>query len=119
MYIHQMPYDVRKRLLDVLDAGDFWKELGGRRLKYSYEELNRFRQAVYRPADSPADAMLTHWGQRNHTITELFKHLYALKHYQAMDAIKDCVPEKYHKHIKTDVSLSTVQPVLNVQCCLS
>ena len=44
--------------------------------------------------------MLTHWGQRNHTVTELFKHLYALKNFQAMDVIKDCVPEKYHVHLK-------------------
>ena len=51
---------------------------------------------------SPADAMLTHWGQRNHTVTELFKHLYALRHFQAMDVVKECVPEKYHKHIKTE-----------------
>ena len=44
MFIHKMSYDVRKRLIDVLDAGDFWRELGGRRLNYTYEELNRFRQ---------------------------------------------------------------------------
>ena len=82
MFIHKLPYDVRKKLVDTLDAGDFWRDLGGRRLNYGYEDLNRFRQAVYRPGDSPADAMLTHWGQRNHTVTELFKHLYSLKHFQ-------------------------------------
>ena len=37
MYIHKMGYEVRKRLVDVLDAGDFWRELGGRQLNYSYE----------------------------------------------------------------------------------
>jgi len=102
IYIYKMRYDVRMKLTDILDAGDFWRELGGRRLNYTPEELNRFRLAVYRDG-SPSDAMLTHWGQRNHTVTELFKHLYALKNFQAMDVIKDCVPEKYHVHLKTNV----------------
>lgn len=74
-----MPYDVRRRLVDSLDCGNgSWRELAGRQLNYSYEDLERFQRAVYRPGDSPADALLTHWGQKNHTVNELFKHLYAM-----------------------------------------
>ena len=65
MFIHKMSYDVRKRLIDVLDAGDFWRELGGRRLNYTYEELNRFRQVgtklpKHQKLQSPTSLYLHH-----------------------------------------------------------
>ena len=37
IYIYKMRYDVRMKLTDILDAGDFWRELGGRRLNYTTE----------------------------------------------------------------------------------
>lgn len=37
IYIYKMRYDVRMKLMDILDAGDFWRELGGRRLNYTPE----------------------------------------------------------------------------------
>ena len=41
IYIYKMRYDVRMKLTDILDAGDFWRELGGRRLNYTPEVLSQ------------------------------------------------------------------------------
>jgi hypothetical protein len=37
---------------------------------------------IFTPGESPAEALLLSWGQRNHSVAELFKHLYTMKHYQ-------------------------------------
>ena len=43
--------------------------------------------------------MLKDWGRGNRTTKELFKHLKEMGHLQAMDALKEHVPEKYHSAI--------------------
>ena len=99
-YIYKMPYKERQEIVNILNDGDSWRDLGGNHLKYSSVELSKFGMAVYKPCGSPADAMLTHWGQRNHTVLQLFKHLRDMGHFQAMVALKPLIPEKYHKDIR-------------------
>lgn len=101
MYIYKLPYGPRKAVVDSLNMGDSWRDLGGLHLGYSHTDLERFRRALYSPGDSPADALLTHWGQKNHTVLELFKHLHSMGNYQAMDAIKEFVPDKYKGYLTT------------------
>jgi interleukin-1 receptor-associated kinase 1 len=50
---------------------------------YSGSELSEFGRAVYRGA-SPTDALLTSWGNQNHTILELFTLFGKLLHYRGM-----------------------------------
>ena len=61
-----------------------------------------------RSGTSPADALLTHYGQRNGTCTTLFKHLHALGLYQSMYVIKDYVPSSLHAFL--DVANSDSMP---------
>jgi len=53
---------------------------------YSNSELGEFSRAVYRGA-SPTDALLTSWGNQNHTVLELFTLLGKLSHYRGMKVI--------------------------------
>ena len=103
MYIYQLPYTPRKNLVDALNLGDSWRDLGGKFLGYSPIELESFARSCYLPGHSPADAMLTHWGQKNYSVVELFKYLYKMEHYHAMEALREVVPKKYHAAIKAPV----------------
>ena len=100
MYIYNLPYNVRSDLVASLSIADAWKELAGQCLNYDNLTLQKFVNAQYKPGTCPADALLTHWGQRNHTCDELFMHLYSLKLFQSMDIIKDHVAEKLLKFLK-------------------
>ena len=83
MYIHEMDYGRRRRLVEILDAHDTWKELSQRFIPpYPSEKIEKFSRAVYLPGGSPADALLADWGKGNRTVVELFKHLAHMKHYQ-------------------------------------
>ena len=84
IYIHKMPFKQRQDLVDILNCGNAWRDLGGYHLGYNNVELNKFSQALHCPGGSPADAMLTHWGTRNHTVLQLFKHLSKMGHCQGI-----------------------------------
>jgi hypothetical protein len=45
-------------------------------------EVEKFRRAGYRQGQSPADALLSCWGQKNCTVIDLFKLLWKMKHHQ-------------------------------------
>ena len=68
--------------MDILNCGNAWRDLGGHHLGFSQTDIEKFSRAVYTPGGSPADAMLTHWGTKNHTVLQLFKHLRKMGHYQ-------------------------------------
>ncbi len=99
-FVYDLPYGVRSDLVASLDEGDSWRELAGQRLGYSNLELHRFSDSRYKAGSSPSEALLTHWGQRNGTVEELFKHLHALALYRCMDVIKSCVPPSMHIYLQ-------------------
>lgn len=72
MYIHKMPFRQRQELVDILNSGDAWRDLGGYYMNYSTVDLDKFAMQVHKPGGSPADAMLSTWGQRNHTVLQLW-----------------------------------------------
>ena len=96
MYIYKMPGKNRKQLVEILSVHDRWQELGQVHLNYNPVDMERFRQQQYKPGGNSADALLEHWGSKNHTVLELFKKLKDMEHYQAMEVIKDLVDAKYH-----------------------
>lgn len=53
-----------------------------------------------RKRKSPTENLLIKWARHGHNITELFKLLSNMQHYQAMECIKSSVPECYHVWIK-------------------
>ena len=95
-FVYNLPFKVKSDLAASLNAGEAWKDLAGSRLGYGSLDIQRFSEARYKPASSPAEALLTTWGQRNGTAEELFKHLHALGLYRSMYIIKDHVPESLH-----------------------
>ncbi len=99
-FIYELPYIPRRDLENALNAGDSWRDLGGAYLGYGYIELEKFARSCYLPGDSPANALLTHWGQKNNTVIELFLHLRDMEHFHAMEALRNVVPEKFHADIK-------------------
>jgi len=110
-YIHKMPFRQRQELVDILNSGDAWRDLGGYYMNYSTVDLDKFAMQVHKPGGSPADAMLSHWGQRNHTVLQLWKLLLKMRHFQAMEAIKSLVPESVRHELTPPSSGTTVNPV--------
>jgi hypothetical protein len=53
---------------------------------YSSSELGEFGRSVYRGA-SPTEALLTSWGNQNHTLLELFTLCARLYHARAMKVL--------------------------------
>ena len=96
MYIYKMPGKQRQELVEILNVGDRWYELGSKHMKYDMVILAKFAKEQYKPGGNPAEMLLSHWGSKNHTVLELFKKLREMEHYQAMDVIKALVPDKYH-----------------------
>ena len=72
VYIHKMSFRQRLELVDILNYGDAWRNLGGNYMNYSAVDLNKFAMQLHKPGGSPADAMLSTWGQLNHTVLELW-----------------------------------------------
>ncbi|XP_068242132.1 uncharacterized protein [Palaemon carinicauda] len=95
MYVYDLPYMERNELCSILDINNQWEILGGKYMGFRKNDLERFRRAGW-CEKSPTDRMLQEWGQQNNTILELFFFLHKMGHYQAMSAIKSCVPAKYH-----------------------
>ena len=99
MYIYKMPGKQWHELVGILSVGDRWRELASKHLNYDAVHLEKFANEKYKPSGNPADALLSHWGSKNHTVLELFKKLKEMEHYQAMEAIKCLVDPKYHNLI--------------------
>lgn len=51
-------------------------------MQYDVDTLNEFGRR-----QSPTDALLTDWGQKNHTIDELFILLSRMHHYRALEIL--------------------------------
>jgi len=111
IYIHKMPFRQRQELVDILNSGDAWRDLGGYYMNYSTVDLDKFAMQVHKPGGSPADAMLSTWGQRNHTVLQLWNLLLKMRHYQAMEAIKSLVPESVRHELTPPTSSTAVNAV--------
>ena len=99
-----MPGKERQELVEILNVGDRWYELGAKYMNYSTVDLDKFAKEQYKPGGNPAEMLLSHWGSKNHTVLELFKRLGKMEHYQAMEVIKGLVPKEYHTLINYNVS---------------
>jgi len=99
-----MPGKERQELVEILNVGDRWYELGAKYMNYSTVDLDKFAKEQYKPGGNPAEMLLSHWGSKNHTVLQLFKKLKKMEHYQAMDVIKGLVPKEYHNLINYNVS---------------
>lgn len=58
---------------------------GGEQMGFDYTYL----QSIRRRDSSPTDSLLTEWGNKNHTVTDLFVLLSKMQNYRAMSLIKD------------------------------
>uniref|UniRef100_A0A8D9BQK7 non-specific serine/threonine protein kinase n=1 Tax=Cacopsylla melanoneura TaxID=428564 RepID=A0A8D9BQK7_9HEMI len=116
-FIDKLPYKARLELCQILDFNNDWKVLGGI-LDFKLYELFQMENAILR-RDSPTNELLSKMVSKNHTVSELFKHLYEMKHFQAMLVLKPFVDPSYHKlipggsrsihTITGDCSLSSVE----------
>lgn len=102
MYIYNLPYQQRKKLCELIDKDNKWKELGGVHMKYDIATLDSIIRLV-KKGSSPTSELLTIWGHQNHTILELFVLLRRMEEYQAMTIVKQFVDNKYHVLIKDQV----------------
>lgn len=94
-FIYNLPYQPRAELCSILDFNNDWRTLGGSYMNFTSRQLFQMEQAILR-RESPTEELLSKWGAQNHTVLELFKHLYAMRHYQAMLILKPYVESKYH-----------------------
>ncbi|KAK9753166.1 Protein tyrosine and serine/threonine kinase [Popillia japonica] len=99
IYIYHLPLVERQQLCTILDQNNVWEKLASTHMQYDITTIYLLRQKILR-GKSPADELLTLWGQQNHTVLELFILLNRMKHYQGMIIIKQFVPALYHKLIK-------------------
>jgi hypothetical protein len=116
MYIYQLPFKPRQNVVDILNSGESWRNLGGIHMGYTHVELDKFALYVHKPGASPADAMLSHWGTKNPTVIELFLLLRDMGHLQAMEALRKVVPEEYHVYIRAPPPGAQAGQVENHHC---
>ncbi|KAG1670935.1 Serine/threonine-protein kinase pelle [Nymphon striatum] len=90
-YIYEIPFAERKQLCNILDADERWEELAGSYMAYDVITITLLKRK-----DSPTWELLDKWGQKNHTINDLFVILKNMGHYHAMSVIKNLVDVKYH-----------------------
>lgn len=111
-FIYDLPYKARIELCNILDYNNDWKTLGGTFMKFNCYDLFQMENAILRRG-SPTDELLSRWGSQNHTVIELFKHLYEMKHYRALLVLKPYVDTNYHKCIPegcSDVKTNITPP---------
>ncbi len=105
-YIRDIPLKCRQEMCRMLDVSFAWVTLAGS-LNFTNDDVQSFKSAIYRPAGSPTDDMLTVWDYGCHTITELFHKLYEIKHARCMMLLKDLVDPGLHNLIR---EIQGVQP---------
>ena len=78
MYVYNLPWAVRDDLVTLLNQDRTWERLAGTCMGYGHIDIARFQERVHKSGTSPADALLTDWGQKNHTVDELYRFLHQL-----------------------------------------
>ncbi|XP_023017960.2 serine/threonine-protein kinase pelle [Leptinotarsa decemlineata] len=100
-FIYEIPYDVKKKLINIFDQNDSWEKLGTY-MKYDRVRLEEIKRVTL-AGRSPTSELLDIWGNLNHTVSELFFLLSHMKHYEGMTVIKNLVDKQYHGYIKSPV----------------
>ncbi|ERL92890.1 serine/threonine-protein kinase pelle [Dendroctonus ponderosae] len=100
MYIYHLPYEERRKLCQLLDQGSKWEQLG-KHMNFDDLTIAGLKTEVFR-RQSPANELLTMWGQLNHTVLELFILLNRISLYPGMALLRAFVDDKYHVLIKED-----------------
>uniref|UniRef100_A0A1B0CAN9 non-specific serine/threonine protein kinase n=1 Tax=Lutzomyia longipalpis TaxID=7200 RepID=A0A1B0CAN9_LUTLO len=98
IYLYDMPTQERENLCRILDENDVWRNLALNHMGYTKTDLQEIKRQMQH-GNSPADELLTMWGDQNHTVTELFMLLSKMQQYVAMSVIKDLVDRRYHRLI--------------------
>uniref|UniRef100_A0A7G3AXW8 non-specific serine/threonine protein kinase n=2 Tax=Lutzomyia longipalpis TaxID=7200 RepID=A0A7G3AXW8_LUTLO len=98
IYLYDMPTQERENLCRILDENDVWRNLALNHMGYTKTDLQEIKRQMQH-GNSPADELLTMWGDQNHTVTELFILLSRMQQYVAMSVIKDLVDRRYHRLI--------------------
>ena len=70
-------------MTSVFAASVFVLQPGGCFMNYDITTLNEFGRTT-----SPTETMLANWGQKNHTILELFCLLLKMQHFRALEILK-------------------------------
>ena len=89
-YVYDLSYNVRKRLCDLLDADESWRQLGGQFCGFDETQLTLISHALYR-GDSPTNVLLKKWEQTNPKVETLFKSLARMKHVRALLILRSTV----------------------------
>ncbi|XP_022098819.1 uncharacterized protein LOC110983679 isoform X1 [Acanthaster planci] len=105
-FIRDIPLGIRNDICRMLDISPAWINLAAL-LGFSNDEVQSFKQALYRMAGSPTDEMLTVWDYGCHTVTELYRKLFEMKHARCMMLLKDFVDPSLHQLIR---EVQGVQP---------
>ncbi|KAL1465248.1 hypothetical protein WDU94_004832 [Cyamophila willieti] len=103
-FIDNLPYQARHELCKILDLNNDWKILGGI-LDFKIYEISQIENAIFRRG-SPTDELLSKITSKNFKISKLFKHLYEMKHFQAMLVLKPYVDSRHHVLIP-DITTTT------------
>ena len=112
MYIYNIEYKHFQNLIDALNSGESWRDLGGRHLGFTHMELENFSRSCYRPEHSPAENMLVAWGRQNHTVETLFRHLHNMQHFQAIGALASHVPVRGRDVAGTGIFAPMARPLV-------
>ncbi|XP_035714820.1 pelle-like serine/threonine-protein kinase pik-1 isoform X2 [Folsomia candida] len=107
-YIYDLPFFDRKEICRIFDENSQWETLGGGLMGYSSSELSEFGRVLYR-GGSPTDALLTSWGNQNHTLLELFTLCARLYNGRAMKVLAKYVDPKYHAYMPDDTDFHATQ----------
>ncbi|KAG5667445.1 hypothetical protein PVAND_015425 [Polypedilum vanderplanki] len=95
----KLPVHEKTKLCAILDQNETWAELG-KLMMFNAFEIMEMQTEADRKRKSPSEVLITKWSRHGHIVTELFKLLSIMQHYQAMEAIKHSVPSAYHIWIK-------------------
>ncbi|KAL1517295.1 hypothetical protein ABEB36_001077 [Hypothenemus hampei] len=96
IYIHELPYEIKQRLCNILDQENKWEELG-KRMHYDEAALQNIKA---KGRTSPSNQLLYSWGNLNHDVAELFMLLNDMGLYNAMATLRSLLDPKYHVLIK-------------------
>lgn len=101
-YIHEIPLSIYRVVCCQLDQNECWQRLA-HYIGYDKTVIEQLKQTQ----PSPATKLLSLWSDQNHTVTELFMALYAIKESRIMEQLRGLVEKSYHRLITTTKSKST------------
>lgn len=97
VFIYEVPKELLHKTCQVIDNEQIWYSLA-LKMGYGNEEINRIES---KSIDKRSELLLSMWSDHNHTVTELFMIFYQLKMTKAMEILRSCVDNAYHRLIRT------------------